>query len=102
MSHDKSNARRQAELQAATLASAERRKSKGFARGTLIHTPGGPVPIELLRPGYMVLSRAPDPFVWFTPVLESWVAGVERRPLRYRPLQRTARLSVLPPRIYRR
>lgn len=60
MNPEKSDARRQAELHVATFASAERRKSRGFARGTLIHTPGGPVPIELLRPGYRVFSRAPD------------------------------------------
>lgn len=41
--------------------SAEQQESRGFPRGTLIHTPGGPVPIELLRPGYMVFSRSPDP-----------------------------------------
>lgn len=51
----------QAESQSAALSSVERRLPTGFTRGTLIHTPGGPVPIELLRVGYMVFSRSTDP-----------------------------------------
>ena len=51
----------QTESQAAAFANIERQLSTGFTRGTLIHTPGGPVPIELLRPGYRVFSRSPDP-----------------------------------------
>jgi hypothetical protein len=75
MSQDKSNAVRQAEFQAAAP-STERWQSKGFARGTLIHTPGGTVPIEMLKAGYMVLSRAPGPGGHTEPPMVKRIAAV--------------------------
>lgn len=61
-----------------------RHTSTGFPRGTLIHSPGGPVPIELLRPGYLVYSRSPDPAQHTNPPVATRVVAVrvhERTPI---------------------
>lgn len=57
-------------------ASPEQQQPLGLIRGTLVHTHTGPVPIELLRPGHLVLSRSPDPRRRAEPPVPARIAAV--------------------------